>query len=123
MKKLLLIACLFSCTMIFAQNPVNFKTTKHSFGKIAQHKPATYSFAFTNTSAKPVVVEIATAECGCTTPVYPKEPVPPGKSSEIKVTYNAEAMGTFTKKVNVKLANVDAPVVLVIDGEVIVKKQ
>ena len=68
------------------------------------------------------MIEFATAECGCTTPEYSKEAILKGKSSEIKVTYNAENPGTFKKNVTVKFVNVAQPVVLTIDGEVEVAK-
>lgn len=96
-----------------------FKSTKYSFGKITQHKPATTQFAFTNNTGKPLIVETATAECGCTTPEYPKTPIQSGKEAVIKVTYNAESVGSFTKRVTVKFANVKLPVVLTIDGVVV----
>lgn len=95
-----------------------FKTTNYSFGKIKQHVPATTEFSFTNTGAKPLIIETAAAECGCTTPDYPKTPLAKGKSAIIKVTYNAESPGKFTKRVTVKFANIATPVILTIEGEV-----
>lgn len=95
-----------------------FKATTHSFGKIKQHVPVTTTFTFTNTGAKPLIIETATAGCGCTTPEYPKTPVIKGKNADIKVTYNAESLGKFTKQVTVKFANIKAPTILTIDGEV-----
>ncbi len=122
MKKILVLICLFISAATFAQTGVTFKETKHSFGKIKQNIPATYIFNFTNTSSKPVVIEVATAECGCTTPVYSQAAVAKGKSSTIKVTYNAANPGTFSKHVTVKFANINPPTVLTIEGEVEVAK-
>ena len=103
----------------FAQDsPVNFVEMKHSFGKIKQGVPVTTEFTFTNTSGKPVIIESALAECGCTTPDYPKMPIMKDKTSSIKVTYNAETEGHFEKKVTVKFAKVAQPVFLVIEGDV-----
>jgi len=118
MKKLLFLSFLFVSATLFAQEPVHFNTLKHSFGKIKKGKPVSYTFIFKNVSAKPVVIEVATAECGCTTPDYPKAPIAKGQTGKIKVTFNAALSGAFTKRVNVKLANVDKPVVLTIDGVV-----
>ncbi len=115
----LFVALMFSVGSLLAQSPIEFKETKHSFGKIKQNVPATHSFTFKNTSGKVVVIESAVAGCGCTTPDYPKNAIAPGASEEIKVTYNAAAMGTFTKDVTVKLAKVAEPIVLKIDGEVV----
>ena len=106
---------------VFAQAkaPIEFKKVKHNFGKVMQHGPVTYNFEFKNVSNGMVVIENASAECGCTTPEYPKSPIAKGASKNIKVTYNSEAMGSFTKKVTVKLANVAEPVFLYIEGEVV----
>ena len=99
-----------------------FKITTHSFGKIKQHVPASTEFSFINNGDKPLIIETATAECGCTTPDYPKTPIQKGKSGVIKVTYNAENPGTFTKRVTVKFANIATPVILTIEGEVVEAK-
>jgi len=116
MKYLLLIAF---TTLSFAQDaPVKFQELKHSFGKIKQGVPVTTEFKFTNTSSKPLIIEVATAECGCTTPEYPKTPIMAGKDASIKVTYNAANEGHFEKKVTVKFAKVAQPVILEIDGDV-----
>ena len=122
MKNILVLFCLVLSIPVFAQTDISFKETKFSFGKIKQSVPVTHVFTFTNKSAKPLVIEVATAECGCTTPVYSKEPIAKGKSSTIKVTFNAANPGTFKKNVNVKFANITPPTVLTIDGEVEVAK-
>jgi hypothetical protein len=121
MKHLLVLALVCFSVVAFGQtkDDVKFTALKHSFGKIKQNVPATYTFTFKNTSAtKPVIIESATAQCGCTTPEYPKSPVGKGKNGTIKVTYNAAAVGAFTKTVTVKFANIAEPVVLTIDGDV-----
>lgn len=117
---------LLSCLAVLVFFSVNaqvdsiakFKITNYSFGKIKQHVPATTEFSFTNTGVKPLIIETAIAECGCTTPDYPKTPLTKGKSAVIKVTYNAENAGKFTKRVTVKFANIATPVILTIDGDV-----
>jgi hypothetical protein len=121
MKKIAILLCLVISTGVFAQTTpdIVFKTTTHSFGKIKKDVPATYVFTFTNNGAKPAVIEFANAECGCTTPEYSKDPILKGKSSNIKVTYNAANMGTFKKNVNIKFVNTNLPIVLTIDGEVV----
>ena len=123
MKNILLLVVLFISVNCMSQTTVKFATVTHSFGKIKQNKPATYEFSFTNTGTKPLVIETATAGCGCTTPVYTKLPIAKGKTEKIKVTYNAANMGTFNKDVTVKFANVAEPTTLKIDGEVVAVKK
>jgi hypothetical protein len=98
---------------------ISFEKTTYSFGKIAKEKPVTVEFTFSNPTNKPLIIEDATAECGCTKPEYPKKPVMPGQKGTIIVTYDAKEPGVFTKKVTVKLVNVAETKVLTIQGEVL----
>jgi len=121
MKRIIVALSLLISTGIFAQAPADiaFKTTTHNFGKINQHVPATFVFTFTNNGTKPAIIEFANAECGCTTPIFSKDPILKGKSSTIKVTFNASNPGTFKKNVNIKFLQTNLPVVLTITGEVV----
>ncbi len=124
MKKIFFIAAAFvvgfsASAQQKADDIVKAKTEQFDFGKIKQNAPVTTYFEITNTSNKPVVIETATASCGCTTPEYAKEPIAPGATSKIKVGYNAAAVGTFTKDVFVKLAGVQDTKNFKITGEVL----
>ena len=79
----------------------------------------TTEFQFTNDGDAPLVITRTAASCGCTTPEYPKEPISPGKSGTIKVTYNAKGRpGQFQKSVYV-YANTDPEkTTLIIKGNV-----
>ena len=120
MKLLITFAFMLFSFAAFSQKAdgIKFNKSKHSFGTLTQNKPASFTFSFTNNTGKPLVVETATAECGCTTPEYPKAPVAKGKKGNINVTYNAAALGAFTKKVTVKFLGIADPVILTIDGDV-----
>lgn len=123
MKKFLLLAALFTAGLSAmaqsADDLIKISTEKHDFGKIKQNVPVTTFFTITNTTDKPVIIENAWAGCGCTTPEYSKEPIPAGGTSKLKVGYNAAAMGHFDKAVNIKLAGVTEPKVVMITGEVV----
>jgi len=98
---------------------IKFDKESHAFGKVPKGKPVSIEFKFTNPGSKPVIIEDATAECGCTKPEFPPQPVMPGKTGFIKVTYDAKEPGNFTKKVTVRLVNVSDSKILTISGEVI----
>lgn len=98
---------------------VSFDKTKFNFGKIKQGVPKGTSFTVKNNGTKPLIIEQATAQCGCTTPEYSKAPILKGKSTSIKVTYNAATPGPFTKTVTVKFLGIAVPTTLTIDGEVL----
>jgi len=108
-----------SATTPKADDLVQFKEKVYDFGKIKQGVPVTHDFAFTNVSAKPVVIESATASCGCTTPQWPQAPVAKGTADKIKAGFNAAALGTFTKQITIKVAGATQPTVLTIKGEVL----
>ncbi len=125
MKTIVLaLSVLFLSTAVFAQAKkaeelVKFKETVYNFGKIKQGVPVTHEFQFTNISDKPIVVESATASCGCTTPSWPQAPIAKGKADKIKAGFNAAAPGAFTKQITVKLAGVEVPTQVTIKGEVL----
>jgi hypothetical protein len=80
---------------------MKFRENSFDYGNIPQNVPATHEFIVTNTGNAPLIINSANASCGCTVPDYTKEPIMPGKTGVIKVTYNAANMGTFTKSVTV----------------------
>ena len=124
MKRLFFLAAAFVMGMsAMAQQKIDdvmkLNSDKYDFGKIKQGVPVTTYFTITNTSDKPIVIESATAGCGCTTPEYSREPIPAGGNTQLKVGYNAAAMGRFDKPVTIKLAGVADQKVVMIGGEVV----
>ena len=83
---------------------IKFENTVHDFGIIHESKgKVTCTFKFTNTGTDPLIILSASATCGCTKPKYPTEPIAPGESGEISVTYNpAHRQGEITSVVKVK---------------------
>ena len=119
MKTRLLILSLLFATTGFAQSAVKFNQTSYNYGKIKKGIHKSVIFSYTNESAKPAVIEFATAECGCTQPEYNQSPVLKGQKGTLKVTYTAPNEGLFKKRVSVKFAGEKAVTELVIEGEVI----
>jgi len=77
------------------------RETEFNFGKIPQGKPVTHIFEFTNTGTTPLALENVQASCGCTTPVWNRDTVNAGNSSQIKVGYNAANEGPFDKSITI----------------------
>lgn len=69
---------------------------------------ATRYFKFTNVGKSPLIISDCRGSCGCTVPQCPKEPILPGKSGEIKVHYDINRVGPFTKTVTVN-SNAKSP--------------
>jgi len=137
MKKLILsLAVLMIAVCSFAQTPapataapatpvvkgedlIKFEEVVHDFGKIKQGVPVTYDFVFKNISKQTVVIESATASCGCTTPVKPEQPIAKGKSDKIKAGFNAASPSPFDKTIYVKVSGATMPMEIKIKGEVL----
>lgn len=109
---------------VFSQKPViNFDIKSYDFGKITEEAgKADYSFTFTNTGNSPLVVSRVQASCGCTTPTWTKEPIEPGKSGSILVSYNPTGRpGAFVKSITVYSNASEEQVGLIIKGNVVPK--
>jgi hypothetical protein len=66
-----------------------FEEVFHDFGDIAEGTKAETVFKFTNTGEAPLIITTAQGSCGCTVPDYPKTPIAPGASGEIKVSFDS----------------------------------
>lgn len=92
--------------------------TEYDFGTFPMAEKQVCTFRLTNTGNSLLVIQDVTTSCGCTKVEYGKEPVRSGESLELKVSYEAEESGRFSKVVTV-YANVESsPVRLRITGNV-----
>ena len=126
MKKynLLLVCLLFSLVAMSQKAVISFDEKTHDFGKVKEEDgKITHVFDFVNKGTGPLVVSRVQASCGCTTPVWTKEPIEPGKKGTITVIYNpAGRPGGFTKNITVYSNASDEQTTLTIHGEVIPKQ-
>ena len=79
-----------------------FEVEEYNFGTIKQGESVTYDFSFSNTGKDPLIISEAHGSCGCTVPVWPKEPIKKGDKGQIKVTFNSTGkMGMQDKTVTI----------------------
>ncbi|WP_090107715.1 DUF1573 domain-containing protein [Chitinophaga sp. CF118] len=90
---------------------ITFDEMVHNFGNVIAGEKVEYSFKFTNTGNKDLLITDATSSCGCTVPDWPKEPLRPGKSAYMKVVFNSAGKDGFTEKEITINANTNPPVV------------
>ena len=126
MKKIFSTLCmtLFAAVMMGQQPVITFEKTEHDFGKIneADGRVSTV-FEFKNEGMAPLVLSNVRASCGCTTPTWTKEPIEPGQTGSITVTYNPNGRpGRFQKTVTITSNATEPTKRVYIKGEVIPKQ-
>ena len=93
------------------QAAIKFEKEEHDFGTLLQGEVVTYSFHFTNTGNAPLLI----SEVGD----YSREPIAPGKSGSIKVTYNSSGHHGFQSRILTVMSNTNpAKTTLRIKGQV-----
>ena len=129
----LFIGFLIISASVFAQSQTNVSTSKSLFtfdatnfdyGNIPEDGGyAVHAFKIENTGSDPLVINQVVASCGCTVADWTKEPIAPGKTGEIKASYDPRGhVGAFDKTIDVYLSNSN-PVQLTIKGNVTPKSE
>ncbi len=99
---------------------LKFEQMAHDFGTINQDTENLKIFKFTNTGKEPLIIENAKGSCGCTVPEYPKEPIAPGATGEIKVVYRpGKQKDMQTKNVTITANTDPANTMLTISAKVL----
>jgi hypothetical protein len=81
---------------------LTFKEKTFDFKSIKEGEKVKHTFEFTNTGEAPLVIQNASASCGCTVPDWPKDPIAPGKSGKIDVEFNSSGKsGPQSKTVSI----------------------
>ena len=87
------------------QAAIKFDKEEHDFGTLLQGEVVTYAFHFTNTGNMPLIISEVGSSCGCTVGDYPREPIAPGKTGDIKVTYNSSGHHGFQSRFLTVMSN------------------
>ncbi len=66
-----------------------FTQEEFDFGTIKQGDKVNHIFTFKNTGKNDLIILKAMGSCGCTVPEFPKEPIAPGKTGVMKVSFNS----------------------------------
>lgn len=99
---------------------MSFESTEYDFGSVNEGEVVEYTFRFTNTGKSPLLINKATATCGCTVPEWPKQPVAVGETGVISVKFNTTNKPNMqTKYVNINANTKPEVTRLKISGNVI----
>jgi hypothetical protein len=115
MKFRLLIFFLFSLTLssrMLAQKDgsktplsraeISFPDRQFDFADIVQGEKVSKKFRFQNIGSEPLMILNVQTTCGCTASDWPKQPIAPGDSSQLTVTFNsAKKAGRINKVITV----------------------
>lgn len=124
MKQVLFIfmAILLATGMASAQKKAIISTPQavYDFGEIKEADgKVSHTFLIKNEGDAPLVITRVIASCGCTTPEWTREPIAPGKTGELTVTFDpAGRPGQFTKTVAVYSNGKTGNYVMTIVGDV-----
>lgn len=109
---------------IIAGPSISVDKETHDYGSIAYEANGECEFTITNTGSEDLIISGARGSCGCTVPTYPKEPIAPGKTATIKVTYDTKRPGDFKKSVTITSNATNEPSkVVYIQGKVAPKPE
>ncbi len=119
----LLSILILSISATYAQQKQAVLSTKEStfdFGEINEADgKVSHTFIIENKGNSPLILTRVIASCGCTTPEWPKEPIAPGKTANVKITYNpANRPGVFAKSISIYSNGKRGSYILTIKGKV-----
>lgn len=101
---------------------IEFTQEVYDFGTITQGDKVQHFFTFKNTGENDLIITRALGSCGCTVPEFPKEPIAPGKTGKMKVTFNSAGKSGQVQKTVTVYANVpDGVKVIKIKANILVK--
>lgn len=68
---------------------IEFTETEFNFGDIKSGDKVAHTFEFKNSGDAPLVISNVVTTCGCTASNWPRQPILPGESSKIDVTFDS----------------------------------
>jgi hypothetical protein len=97
---------------------IKFTESEFAFPDGPVGTPVTHEFVFINEGTAPLTIENARASCGCTTPKWTTDAIPPGGKGFLSATYNMGHAGSFNKSITVTTKGAET-VVLYIKGNAV----
>lgn len=91
----------------------------YNFGRVNQGEVVQHVFKIRNEGKEDLIITTVKPSCGCTSPKWTQEAIPPGGEGEIHVVFNTGGkMGPQKKSITV-YSNAPKPLVLYLEGEVV----
>ena len=92
------------------EEPINgpkivFLEDKYEFGDIILGDVIELIFEFKNSGNAPLILQDVKTTCGCTVPEWPRAPLPPGATAELRVKFNSAGKVGIQNKVITVISN------------------
>jgi len=98
---------------------MTFDEKEFDFGVIKEGDKVEHVFSFKNTGNADLIIEDAKGSCGCTVPDFKKDPIKPGETSTMKVSFNSTGKpGQQQKSVTIKANTASGTELLTIKANV-----
>ncbi|MBM3420733.1 MAG: DUF1573 domain-containing protein [Bacteroidetes bacterium] len=91
---------------------IEFNTLTHDFGVLTEGEKIACVFTFTNKGEGSLVINSASASCGCTVPQFSKKPLRNGEKGTMEVVFNTAGFGGIQTKTITVQSNARTPVVI-----------
>lgn len=95
--RLLLSFCLALTAFTASGQTLTLDTTAVDYGKITVDADGVRYLGIRNTGSAPLLIESVRGGCSCSIADWPKEPILPNASAQIKIQYDTKRLGRFTK--------------------------
>ena len=103
---------------------IEFTQDTYDYDEVKYGGDGYCTFTFKNTGDTPLVLGNVKGSCSCTVPEWPKTPIAPGETGELRVKYNTQNPGAINKSVTINSNAVNTPVKIVrIKGNVLPKPE
>lgn len=84
---------------------ITFAEASHDFGDITQGDRVTYVFKYENTGNEPLILSNVRTTCGCTAPNWSREPLAPGESADLTISFNSRGKSGMQNKIITVMSN------------------
>lgn len=98
---------------------VALSQSNYDFGNIKKGDKVNHVYEITNTGKNPLVISEVKPGCGCTAPEFTKEPILPGKTGKITLSFDSSSFDGAVQKYADVFANVEkAPIKLTFNANI-----
>lgn len=92
LRSLLVVVVIFCSLSGHSQAKVEIPEWKKSFGTVKKGDQVKLDYEIRNAGNQPLLISESEVACSCTTVDYPQQPILPGQSATVTVTFNTKTV-------------------------------